>query len=96
MNILNNGRFGMVTTLAGTMKYAIQKAIDHATNRMQFGRRIDSYGTIQVRRDPVWRGRKQGASSACLMLVADFLPVRKSPPDFWVFGKEVLIIFVYL
>merc|ERR1740128_634042 len=47
MNILNNGRFGMVTALTGTMRYSIQKAIDHATNRTQFGRRIDSYGAIQ-------------------------------------------------
>ena len=27
MNILNNGRFGMVAGLSGTMKMAIQKAI---------------------------------------------------------------------
>ncbi|KAF0291111.1 Very long-chain specific acyl-CoA dehydrogenase, mitochondrial [Amphibalanus amphitrite] len=47
MNILNNGRFGMVTALTGTMRYSMQKAIDHATNRTQFGRRIDSFGTIQ-------------------------------------------------
>lgn len=47
MQILNNGRFGMVTALTGTMRYSIQKAIDHASNRTQFGRRIDSYGAIQ-------------------------------------------------
>ena len=48
MNILNNGRFGMVTTLAGTIRHSMQKAIEHATNRTQFGRRIDSFGAIQV------------------------------------------------
>lgn len=47
MNILNNGRFGMAAALSGTMKYAIKKAVDHATTRIQFGKRIDSFGTIQ-------------------------------------------------
>ncbi|XP_064639189.1 very long-chain specific acyl-CoA dehydrogenase, mitochondrial-like [Lineus longissimus] len=47
MNILNNGRFGMAAALAGTMRYCIQKAVEHAGQRTQFGRRIDSYGTIQ-------------------------------------------------
>jgi very long chain acyl-CoA dehydrogenase len=47
MNILNNGRFGMAAALAGTMRFCIQKAVEHAGNRTQFGRRIDSYGTIQ-------------------------------------------------
>jgi len=47
MNILNNGRFGMAAALSGTMRSASKKAIDHATNRVQFARRIDSYGTIQ-------------------------------------------------
>ena len=63
MNILNNGRFGMVAGLSGTMKMAIRKAIvglrteneigslffeqDFAKNRRQFGRTIDSYGNVQ-------------------------------------------------
>ncbi|KAG8291747.1 hypothetical protein J6590_053606 [Homalodisca vitripennis] len=47
MNILNNGRFGMAAALAGTMKAVTKKAVDHATNRVQFGRRIDSFGAIQ-------------------------------------------------
>jgi len=47
MQILNNGRFGMASTLAGTMRVGIKKAVDHATQRHQFGNRIDSYGAIQ-------------------------------------------------
>ncbi|KAG0706566.1 Very long-chain specific acyl-CoA dehydrogenase, mitochondrial [Chionoecetes opilio] len=47
MEILNNGRFGMAAALSGTMRYSIKKAIDFATARTQFGRRIDSYGAIQ-------------------------------------------------
>merc|ERR1711963_704151 len=47
MQILNNGRFGMGAALSGTMRSVIQKACDHATNRIQFGSRIDGYGAIQ-------------------------------------------------
>jgi len=47
MNILNNGRFGMVAALAGTMRYSIDKAVDHAAHRQQFGFKIHEYGTIQ-------------------------------------------------
>ncbi|XP_014253099.1 very long-chain specific acyl-CoA dehydrogenase, mitochondrial [Cimex lectularius] len=47
MNILNNGRFGMAAALSGTMRAVTEKAVEHATNRVQFGRKIDSYGTIQ-------------------------------------------------
>ncbi|XP_061816077.1 very long-chain specific acyl-CoA dehydrogenase, mitochondrial [Nerophis lumbriciformis] len=47
MNILNNGRFGMAAALSGTMKGAINQAVDHATNRTQFGNKIHTYGTIQ-------------------------------------------------
>lgn len=47
MNILNAGRFGMAAALSGTMKSAIRKAVDHATNRNQFGKHIIHYGTIQ-------------------------------------------------
>ena len=37
----------MAAALSGTQRYAIKKAIDHATQRHQFGGRIDSYGAIQ-------------------------------------------------
>merc|ERR1712241_1575725 len=47
MAILNNGRFGMGAALSGTMRSVIQKAAEHATQRVQFGGRIDGYGAIQ-------------------------------------------------
>merc|ERR1719411_2089601 len=47
MQILNNGRFGMAAALSGTQRFAIKKAVEHATQRNQFGGRIDSYGAIQ-------------------------------------------------
>ncbi|XP_045346142.1 very long-chain specific acyl-CoA dehydrogenase, mitochondrial isoform X2 [Leopardus geoffroyi] len=47
MHILNNGRFGMAAALAGTMKGIIAKAVDHATNRTQFGDKIHNFGLIQ-------------------------------------------------
>lgn len=47
MNILNNGRFGMAAALAGTMRAVTKKAVEHATTRIQFGRHINSFGTIQ-------------------------------------------------
>ncbi|XP_032672716.1 very long-chain specific acyl-CoA dehydrogenase, mitochondrial [Odontomachus brunneus] len=47
MNILNNGRFGMAAALSGTMRYCINKAVNHATQRVQFGHTLDKYGTIQ-------------------------------------------------
>ncbi|CAG5132308.1 unnamed protein product, partial [Candidula unifasciata] len=47
MNILNNGRFGMAAALAGTMRSCISKAAEHAANRTQFGRKIETYGAIQ-------------------------------------------------
>merc|ERR1719238_856828 len=47
MQILNNGRFGMAAALSGTMRAGITKAVDHATQRNQFGAKIDTYGTIQ-------------------------------------------------
>ena len=48
MEVLNNGRFGMAAALCGTMKFAIQKATDFASNRVQFGRKINTFGVIQV------------------------------------------------
>lgn len=47
MNILNNGRFGMAAALSGTMKGCIKKAVEFATQRKQFGQRIDHFGAIQ-------------------------------------------------
>lgn len=47
MTILNNGRFGMVAALSGTQRYCIKKAVEHAVQRVQFGRTIDNYGSIQ-------------------------------------------------
>uniref|UniRef100_A0A0K8SGI7 Uncharacterized protein n=1 Tax=Lygus hesperus TaxID=30085 RepID=A0A0K8SGI7_LYGHE len=46
-NVLNNGRFGMSAALSGTMRAVTKKATEHATTRVQFGRKIDTYGTIQ-------------------------------------------------
>lgn len=37
----------MGAALAGTQRAVISKALEHASNRTQFGRRIDSFGTIQ-------------------------------------------------
>merc|ERR1712223_2072727 len=47
MQILNNGRFGMAAALSGTMRAGITKAVEHATQRVQFGGKIESYGAIQ-------------------------------------------------
>jgi len=47
MQILNNGRFGMGTSLCGTMRQVITKTAEHVTNRVQFGSRLDTFGTIQ-------------------------------------------------
>ena len=47
MNILNAGRFGMAAALSGTMKFAIRKAVEHASARNQFGKQIIHYGAIQ-------------------------------------------------
>lgn len=47
MNILNNGRFGMAACLAGTMKSCTKKAVEFATTRVQFGKKIESFGGVQ-------------------------------------------------
>ena len=47
MQILNNGRFAMAAALSGTMQTCIKKATEHAVQRVQFGRTINNYGTIQ-------------------------------------------------
>lgn len=47
MNVLNNGRFGMSAALSGTMRCCIGKAVDFASNRVQFGQKIDTFQGIQ-------------------------------------------------
>ncbi len=47
MMILNNGRFGMAGALSGTMRTMIKKAVEFATQRNQFGSKIETYGGIQ-------------------------------------------------
>ncbi|XP_034280471.1 very long-chain specific acyl-CoA dehydrogenase, mitochondrial-like isoform X3 [Pantherophis guttatus] len=47
MHILNNGRFGMASALAGTMRRVLLKAVDHAADRQQFGKAISRFGAIQ-------------------------------------------------
>uniref|UniRef100_A0A915KA83 Very long-chain specific acyl-CoA dehydrogenase, mitochondrial n=1 Tax=Romanomermis culicivorax TaxID=13658 RepID=A0A915KA83_ROMCU len=47
MNILNSGRFGMAAAMSGCMRTCIHKALDFATNRLQFGEKIEKYGLIQ-------------------------------------------------
>lgn len=49
-NLLKNMIFqslASLNTFYRTMRAAIAKTVDFATNRVQFGRKIDSYGTIQ-------------------------------------------------
>ncbi|XP_039197477.1 very long-chain specific acyl-CoA dehydrogenase, mitochondrial-like isoform X4 [Crotalus tigris] len=47
MHILNNGRFGMASALAGTMRGVLLKAVNHAADRQQFGKSISRFGVIQ-------------------------------------------------
>lgn len=48
MNILNNGRFGIPAACTGAMKWCIQKTVDHVTNRVQFGKKLEEFGNVQV------------------------------------------------
>jgi len=47
MQILNNGRFGMGTSLSGTMRNIICKATQHVSQRVQFGSKLQAFGSIQ-------------------------------------------------
>lgn len=47
MQILNNGRFGMAALLSGTQKVMINKAVEHAGTRVQFGSKLRTFGAIQ-------------------------------------------------
>ena len=47
MNILNNGRFGLASSMAGTIKHVIGKASEWAASRVQFGKKIGEFGVIQ-------------------------------------------------
>lgn len=63
MNILNNGRFGMAAAMSGVMRGAVSQAVDHVTQRVQFGRKLEEFQGIQVRA----RGgkRERGGKSSC-------------------------------
>ncbi|KAK6047407.1 acyl-CoA dehydrogenase family member 9 [Cooperia oncophora] len=47
MNILNNGRFGIPASCTGSMKYCIQKTVDHITSRVQFGQTLQEFFNVQ-------------------------------------------------
>ncbi|KAK5978148.1 Very long-chain specific acyl-CoA dehydrogenase [Trichostrongylus colubriformis] len=47
MNILNNGRFGIPASCTGSMKYCIQKTVDHITHRVQFGQTLQEFFNVQ-------------------------------------------------
>ena len=47
MNILNNGRFGMAGALSGTMRMLIERSVEHAKSRRQFGDLLSNFGVIQ-------------------------------------------------
>lgn len=47
MNILNSGRFGMGAALSGCMRTQIRKAVEHATQREQFGSKLHTFGAVQ-------------------------------------------------
>ncbi|PIO71078.1 acyl-CoA dehydrogenase family member 9 [Teladorsagia circumcincta] len=47
MNILNNGRFGIPASCTGSMKYCIQKTVDHVTSRVQFGQTLQEFFNVQ-------------------------------------------------
>lgn len=47
MSILNAGRFGMSSALAGVSKTLMKLACEHATTRVQFGSTISSYGLVK-------------------------------------------------
>lgn len=47
VNILNNGRFGIPAATTGSMKYCIQKTIEHVNQRVQFGKKLKEFGRIQ-------------------------------------------------
>ncbi|VDK36497.1 unnamed protein product [Anisakis simplex] len=47
MNILNNGRFGIPAACTGSMRWCIQKTIEHVTERSQFGKKLKEFGNVQ-------------------------------------------------
>ncbi|KAL3321299.1 hypothetical protein Ciccas_000006 [Cichlidogyrus casuarinus] len=47
VNILNQGRFGMASALSGTMRTAIGKAADFASQRHQFDRHIKDFESVR-------------------------------------------------
>jgi very long chain acyl-CoA dehydrogenase len=47
MNILNNGRFGIPASMTGCIRHCMQKAVDFANNRVQFGNKLREYGDVR-------------------------------------------------
>ncbi|XP_058451182.1 very long-chain specific acyl-CoA dehydrogenase, mitochondrial-like [Malaya genurostris] len=47
VSILNTGRFGMGGSMSGMMRTCIQAATEHATRRVQFGRKLAEFGNVQ-------------------------------------------------
>ncbi|EDV21151.1 uncharacterized protein TRIADDRAFT_30874 [Trichoplax adhaerens] len=47
MNILNEGRYAMGATMTGIIRTLMTKTIEHAKNRVQFGRHLIEYQSIQ-------------------------------------------------
>lgn len=47
MDVLNNGRFGMAASLAGTMRSCTNKAIQFVTNQNLFGEKMNTYCIVQ-------------------------------------------------
>jgi len=47
MQILNSGRFSMGSSGAGILKKLIGLTVDHAYNRVQFGKKLTEFGIIQ-------------------------------------------------
>ena len=47
MEILNNGRIGLGTGSVGAAKWLLDKAIDHVTDRQQFGRPLADFELVQ-------------------------------------------------
>jgi very long chain acyl-CoA dehydrogenase len=68
MQVLNNGRFGMSSCLAGTQRSLIKKAADFALNRKQFTENIYQYGAIQEKLARM--AAEQYATESCAYLIS--------------------------
>ncbi|VDN04613.1 unnamed protein product [Thelazia callipaeda] len=47
MKILNNGRVGLLAACIGSMKFCIEKTIQHVSDRVQFGKKLKEFGNVQ-------------------------------------------------